>query len=554
MYSKRLECKMFSKNYKICNALKRVSLTVGALACGASLAASPNFDMVGFATLGGGTTGGAGGAVVEVSTFAEFKQVAEDPETPYVIVVNGEINTGIKTYIDSDGAVATSGTETTYGEIVLVGNNKTIVGKGTNGFLNRVGLNIQKKHNIIIRNIKFTMSDVPISKTDENKVVAFRNGAEVVLNDPDCISIQADSGDVDKADQASYNIWIDHCEFYNNYTDNKDRYDGLLDAKNNIYNTTVSWNYFHDHHKGSLIGNGNSDNYRHEITFHHNYYKDIDARTPMMRYNNSHLYNNYVEGAGSGNGPNVRKGSDLYFEKNHYAGLSKAIFAGDDGVATIVDNYYEGCANMMESGCNSKKMKISVNPGTELTANDTVWVTYDAEIAKGTFDPSKYYTYTADAVGDVKSLVTAYSGVGIIDISDYENGTVITPVVSSSSTVEVLSSSSAESSSSDEVQSSSSEESLSSSSEEPALAEQGDDSNDETALVKRDVSKVNFYVAGNRITFSAPAGERVQIFSMTGKFLKQTTAQAGETSLQLNLPQGQYLFKSGKSVYRFTIR
>ena len=55
-----------------------------------------------------------------ILSFAEFKQYAEDLETPYVIIVNGEINTGIKTYIDSDGAVASSGTETTYGEIVLV--------------------------------------------------------------------------------------------------------------------------------------------------------------------------------------------------------------------------------------------------------------------------------------------------------------------------------------------------------------------------------------------------------------------------------------------------
>ena len=537
---------MFSKN-KFVKRMKFGTLLVTGVFAGASaVAATPDFSQVGFATLGGGTTGGAGGEIVEVSTFAEFKQYAEDLETPYVIIVNGEINTGIKTYIDSDGAVASSGTETTYGEIVLVGNNKTIVGKGSNGFLNRVGLNIQKKHNIIIRNLKFTMSDVPISKTDENKVVAFRNGAEVILNDPDCISIQADSGDVDKANQASYNIWIDHCEFYNAYTDNKDRYDGLLDAKNNIYNTTVSWNYFHDHHKGSLIGNGNSDAYRHEITFHHNYYKDIDARTPMMRYNNSHLYNNYLEGQGAGNGPNVRKGSDLYFEKNHYAGLSKAIFAGDDGVATIVDNYYEGCANMMESGCNSKKMKISVNPGTALSSSDTAWVTYDAEIAKGTFNPSAYYTYKADAVGDVKALVTAYSGVGKIDISDYENGTVITPVVSSSSAAEEVSSSSKTSSSSESI--------LSSSSEEAAFGEQGNDSDDETALVKKESSKVNFYVAGNRITFSAQAGARVQIFSITGKLLKQAVAQNGETSLQLDLPNGQYLFKSGKTLYRFMIR
>ena len=54
----------------------------------AAFAATPNFDMVGYATLEGGTTGGNGGEVVEVSNFAEFKQYAEDLETPYSITIS----------------------------------------------------------------------------------------------------------------------------------------------------------------------------------------------------------------------------------------------------------------------------------------------------------------------------------------------------------------------------------------------------------------------------------------------------------------------------------
>ena len=441
--------KMFSKNNPGIS-ISGLMITALILSLNSVIqAASPDFSMVGFATLSEKslttTTGGAGGNVVEVNSFEEFKQYAEDLETPYIIIVNGEINTEIKAYIDSEGHIASSGTETTYGELVQVGNNKTIVGRGSDALLNRIGLQIQNKHNIIIRNLKFTMSDVPISKTDENKVVAFRDGAEVVLNDPDCIAISADSGVSDwagKSKQASHNIWIDHCEFYNAYTSNKDRYDGLLDAKNNIYNATFSWNFFHNHDKGSLIGNSDSDSLRHEITIHHNHYKDIHARTPMMRYNESHVYNNYIEGLGTGNGPNVRRGSDIYFENNHFAGLSKAIFVGDDGLATIVGNYYEGCGNMMDSGCNSKKMKISVNPGTSLSSNDTTWVSYDDEIAIGKFKPSDYYSYKPDAVQDVKSLVTTYAGVGKIDISEYENAPIINPIIKSSSSVNPFSSSS----------------------------------------------------------------------------------------------------------------
>lgn len=520
----------FLKNYKpntnfaLITAATMMALLI--LSAAAS-AATPNFAMIGFATLGQGdiktTTGGNGGKIVEVTNFAEFKQYAEDPETPYVIIVNGEINTGIKTFIDDYGHIAASGIETTYGELVQVGNNKTIVGKGDKAFFNRVGLMIQNKHNIIIRNIKFTMSDVPISKTDENKVIAFRNGAEVLLNDPDCIAISADSAASnwsDKSKQGSYNIWIDHCEFYNAYTSNKDRYDGLLDAKNNIYNATFSWNYFHNHHKASLIGNSDGDSLRHEITFHHNFYQNLDARTPMMRYNTSHIYNNYLEGEGAGNGPNVRRGSDVYFENNHYAGLSKAIFVGDDGVATIIGNYYEGCANFKSSGCNSKKMKISVNPGTTLTDKDTAWVTYDVEITKGKFNPNNFYSYTVDPVSDVKELVTTYAGIGKIDISEYENGTKIEPEITSSSSSEEP-----------VVESSSSEEQVSSSS---------------------DVQVPQRLIA-NDLQYTVSPAAKVQIFSLTGKLIRQGMFCDRE-QIKASLPQGSYLMRVQNKTIRFNIK
>jgi pectate lyase len=221
---------------------------------------TPNFSQVGFSTQGGGTTGGAGGQVVRPQNFEELKKYTEATETPYVILIDKEINTGIPVQVDEEGSIGGS-INSTYGEILNLGSNKTLVGLGDKAFFNRIGIMIQKKKNIIIRNIRFTMKDVPISKTDENKVVAKRGNEEVILSDPDCISIQADSGVSsyeDKKLQESRNIWIDHCEFYNEdpeVMDSKDRYDGLLDAKNNTFNVTLSWNYFHDHHKGCLIGN-----------------------------------------------------------------------------------------------------------------------------------------------------------------------------------------------------------------------------------------------------------------------------------------------------------
>ncbi len=497
-------------------------------------ATTPDFGMYGFATLGGGTTGGAGGSVIKVSTFSDLKHYAEDVNTPYVILIEGEINTNIAVKINTEGAVDASGTiNTTYGEIIDVGNNKTIVGLGSSAFLNRVGLSIQKKHNIIIRNIKFTMSDVPISKTDENKVVAYRNGAEVILNDPDCISIQADSAASNWAQknvQASYNIWIDHCEFYNAATDNKDRYDGLLDAKNNIYNATFSWNYFHDHHKGSLIGNSNGDSLRHEITFHHNYYKNIDARQPMMRYSMSHLYNNYIEGdSGSGNGPNVRIGSDLYVENNHYASLSQAVFYGDDGTATIKGNKYEGCATLMSSGCGSKTMRIQINSGTTLTTSDTSNVKLNGNITIGTFNPLTYYSYTADAVGNVKTTVTTWAGVGKISTTEYEQSVTLP---SSSSTT---SSSSATSSSSSVISSSSSTVSIISETNRGITA--------------------NAFVRNGNIIIQAQAGTHFRLFNSLGRLLHQgITVTETETTLSLKIARGTYLLQLGNRTQKVLIK
>lgn len=491
--------------------------------------AAPDFSQIGFSTLGGGTTGGAGGTVVRVSTVAELKQYAEDVETPYVIVIEGEINTGIAVKIDSTGAVNSSGSiSTTYGEQVLVGNNKTIVGIGSGAFLNRVGLFIQKKHNIIIRNIKITMSDVPISKTDENKVVAYRNGAEVILNDPDCISISADSGVSDwagKSLQASYNIWVDHCEFYNAYTSDKDRYDGLLDAKNNIYNATVSWNYFHNHHKGSLIGNSNGDSLRHEITFHHNYYKAIDARQPMMRHSMSHLYNNYIEGDdGSGNGPNVRYGSDLYIESNHYASLSKAVFGGDDDAyATIVNNKYEGCATFMSSGCGSKTMRISLNPGASLSISDTSNVAMDDDIPRASFKPSSYYSYTVD---DVKSIVTTYAGIGKINTDEYTLGGITDPVISSSAA-----------NSSSSVAESSSSKSL-----------------EGIAPGANALRIASVFVHAGKIYVRGSANAPVSVFNSLGFVLYKGYATETESSLQVNLPKGIYLVQVGRESIRITLK
>lgn len=61
----------------------------------------------------------------------------------------------------------------------------------------------------------------------------------------------------------------------------------------------MSWNYFHDHWKSSLIGN--NDQFRDidfghlHVTYHHNYWKNAGTRGPAGRFGHQHIYNNLYQ-------------------------------------------------------------------------------------------------------------------------------------------------------------------------------------------------------------------------------------------------------------------
>lgn len=391
---------------------KSLLVLLAGLAAGQVKAAAPDFSMMGFATLDGGTTGGAGGKVVTPTTYAELKAYLEDRETPYVIRVTKEFTTGVPVQVDSAGNIVTSGgIASTYGDIVKIGSNKTVVGIGSAGFFNRIGLVIQTRSNIIIRNLRFTMKHVPISRTDENKVVGWVNGAAKTLSDPDCIGIQADDTSIVEAKRFSRHIWIDHCEFFNEDPSKMvdvDRYDGLVDGKNNTSNVTISWCHFRDHHKASLMGKGNSDNYDRRITYSHNWFQNILSRLPLIRFGKVHMLNNYM--LKSDNGSNARINSDLYIERNHYEDSKKPVFGkvSENGAATLVDNAWVNC---------SRVPKIVLDAGLAAGADP---LSASEEILPGTFRPSAYYSYKADAVADVPTLVRTWSGVGKISTAQYD--------------------------------------------------------------------------------------------------------------------------------------
>jgi pectate lyase len=321
------------------------------------LYAQPNFDLVGYATLNGGTTGGKGGKEILVSCFDSLKKYAEEPETPYVIKVKGTIT--------GTGSIATKN----YNGSIKVASNKTIEGMGKTAFLNGVGVMVLAQRNIILRHLRITLSGIVIpAEMREMDIPAIYKAkgdegrAQLLINDGDCITIKGTSS----------NVWVDHCEVFNEDPEkqpNQDLYDGLIDIKNASSYVTVSWCYLHDHHKCTLVGSSDKDEFDRKITFHHNYYRNIDERMPSFRFGTAHVFNNYYSHLRV-SGINSRMGACLKIEKNHFEDSKDPIITRNskmEGKWEVSDNKFTQCTGSQPDSSTCVAEKIPYDYAKALT-------------------------------------------------------------------------------------------------------------------------------------------------------------------------------------------
>ncbi|MDQ0060319.1 pectate lyase [Paenibacillus harenae] len=206
---------------------------------------------------------------------------------------------------------------------INVGSNTTIVGlPGSQAKIVGGSLNLQNADNVIIRNIEF-----------QNTFDYF----------PQWDPTDGDSGNWNSAFDAvsikgSAHVWFDHNTINDigGLDDPDDQYfgrkyqqhDGALDITNGSDLITVSYNYFHDHDKTTLVGGSDSftgDAGKERITFHHNYYQNAGQRAPRVRFGQVHLYNNYYEGTTThptnpfGYAIGVGFESQVYAQNNYFA-------------------------------------------------------------------------------------------------------------------------------------------------------------------------------------------------------------------------------------------
>ncbi|KAH9874482.1 hypothetical protein IAQ61_003671 [Plenodomus lingam] len=270
---------------------------------------------VGYATLNGGTKGGAGGPTTTVSTLPQLSAAAI-AEGPLNIVVQGAINGGAK---------------------VQVGSDKTIIGKSGSS-LTGVGLTINGQKNVIVRNMKI---------------------AKVPAEFGDGITIQL-----------STNVWVDHCDLSGDETVGKDTYDGLVDLSHAADYVTISNTYLHNHSKGTLVGhsdkNSAEDTGHLRVTYANNHFFKVASRGPLLRFGTAHILNNYYNEQDTG--VNTRMGAQALVEGSVFENSGKKMVytesSAEDGFAVVVDTLFGGqSANTAPAGSLTKdKIPYSYTP------------------------------------------------------------------------------------------------------------------------------------------------------------------------------------------------
>jgi pectate lyase len=244
-------------------------------------------QMQGYATMNGGTTGGAGGPTVNVNTEAQLISAVTD-NNPRIVRITGLI---------------------TLTQRIRVGSNKSILGGSSNAGIQRGGgLLLESVRNVIIRGIRCSF-----------------------VRDPnDCIEISRTT-----------NVWVDQCDLWSDMNNGRDFYDGLIDIVRGSDFVTVSWTRFRSHYKVMLIGNSDdaaaTDRGRLRVSLQGNWFQNVNSRVPSLRFGTGHIWNNLYENVGAST-INSRMGAQVFVENNVFINARRTII-------TNLDSREDGFAN-----------------------------------------------------------------------------------------------------------------------------------------------------------------------------------------------------------------
>ena len=387
-----------------------------------NLSAINKFDfnkVVGFAAISGdgftgATTGGQCAAdTIVINNPLEFNKLCETlyyrqrayagktpngglKKAPLVILLKAGIYDGSQT-LTAIGANTFSNSMLDIpeqGDLTFIGENNVIF---------KIGINVKRAYNILIRNISF------YDFADDGINIGYPE---------------------------THHIWIDHCSFGSPITlpANTEVPDGACDMKDGASFITLSFCKFQNHWKTSLIGhsdnNGATDAGRLKITYYGNYFLNTNSRHPRVRFGEVHVLNNLYENVGLGRtgrfgyGLSASNNASVYAEGNFFldtrwpmlADRTTADFATVYGALTS-PNSNTPCFGLksVNNGYDDSGLTQTIvgqlNPA--MINPSGLSVKFDELITPNfTLNPSNFYNYSNDLLtaANVRILIPQYAG------------------------------------------------------------------------------------------------------------------------------------------------
>jgi len=386
------------------NSLLQVAVLLGALS---ALGAAPEFTQVGFSTIDAlgskGTTGGGDVSAIVVHNAQELQSAVERRDikdktlrerTPRVVRINNDIDLGELKNSPGGEQIRDIG-------IVRIGSDTTVYADGPGATIHHGTFEVHGKHNIIIRNLAFRnlWEFDPTGKYDKlgwDYVRITREGQTF-----------------------SHHIWVDHCDFGKVY-------DGHLDIVHGSDLVTVSWCKFSGDERGpqkkvSLVGHGpnnvKEDQGRLNVTFHHNWYENIEDRAPRARFGNIHCFNNYIHQAENATMSVV--GATTLIERNYYEDVKIAtsyshandtVEKGRGGIVCLVDCINIRPRAMPATSKTNERFEREQNFRSNVDRDN---LEFSQPVGFVWSDRKQVpYAYSLDPVDKAPEVVKQYAGIG----------------------------------------------------------------------------------------------------------------------------------------------
>lgn len=316
----------------------------------------------GYASVNGGTTGGAGGQVVRATTGTQIHAALcgrASSSTPITIEVEGTINHSNTAKVSGSSCNTADGVI----EIKQV-SNVTIIGVGNGAVFDQVGIHIREASNIIVRNV--TVQNV-------------KKSGSPTSNGGDAIGMETDVR----------NVWVDHVSLIASGGESEG-YDGLFDMKGGTQYVTLSYSTLKNSGRGGLVGSSDSDLSNGPVTFHHNLYQNLDSRVPLLRGGTAHIYNNHYLGINE-SGINSRAGAKAKVENNYFED-SKDVLGT---FYTDLPGYWQVAGNVFDNVTWSSKSSDN-NPAGPNPVSTTSF--------------SVPYSYTLESASCVRDVIAQTAG------------------------------------------------------------------------------------------------------------------------------------------------